>query len=412
MSEPQLKILCAGLSWPPETFLTGLIKGLADAGAEVTIACKRKPDDDWLSHPRLRWLYTPDWQSMLPARSLRLGWMMCRALARAPKDIRLFTPSIKMVHGRVARLRMWNLLLPFAGYRWDVIYFPWNFAAFNFLPLFDLNCPVVISCRGSQINVTSVASPDSIRPAIAAALRATFQRAAAIHCVSAAIKLEAQRYGLDPGKARVIHPAVDVNFFFPSEPSGSRNGTFRIVTTGSLVWVKGYEYALQSIRHLVDRGIAVEFHLIGDGPERQRILYTIHDLGLEGRVHLHGRLKPNDVREQLRMSDAFLLSSLSEGISNAVLEAMACGLPVVTTDCGGMREAVTDGKEGLVVPVRDPMEISLALEKLASNPHLRRQMGQQGRTTVVSMFDLKSQITRFSDLYKAVSEGYSKQVTD
>jgi colanic acid/amylovoran biosynthesis glycosyltransferase len=404
MSEPQLKILCAGLSWPPETFLTGLIKGLADAGVEVTIACKRKPDDDWLSHPRVHWLYTPDWQSILPARSLRLGWMMCRALACAPGDIRLFTPSIKMVQGRVARLRMWYQLLPFAGYRWDVIYFPWNFAAFNFLPLFDLNCPVVVSCRGSQINVTSVASPDSIRPAIAAGLRATFQRAAAIHCVSEAIKLEAMRYGLDPGKARVIRPAVDLDLFLPSEPCGSHNGTFHVVTTGSLVWVKGYEYALQSIRHLVDRGIAAEFHLIGDGPERQRTLYTIHDLGLEGRVHLHGRLKPGEVRDQLRKSDAFLLSSLSEGISNAVLEAMACGLPIVTTDCGGMREAVTDGEEGFVVPVRDPVAISDALEKLALNPCLRRQMGQHGRATVAKMFDLKSQITQFSDLCKEVSE--------
>jgi colanic acid/amylovoran biosynthesis glycosyltransferase len=411
MSEQQLKILCAGISWPVETFLAGLLKGLADTGAEVTIACKRKPDDDWLSHPRLHWLYTPDWQSMLPRRCLRFGWMMGRALVRAPGDLRLFRSYIKTVQSRVERLRMWYQLLPFAGYRWDVIYFPWNFAAFNFLPLFDLNCPVVVSCRGSQINISSVASPESIRAVIADGLRATFQRAAAIHCVSEAIQLEALRYGLDPEKARVIHPAVDVDFFSPSEPSGSRNGTFRVVTTGSLVWVKGYEYALQSIRHLLDRGIAVEFDLIGDGPERQRILYTIQDLGLEGLVHLHGRLKPNEVREQLRMSDAFLLSSLSEGISNAVLEAMACGLPVVTTDCGGMREAVTDGKDGFVVPVRDPMEISVALEKLALNPYLRRQMGQHGRATVASMFDLKSQISRFSDLYTAVSEGYLKQVT-
>jgi glycosyltransferase involved in cell wall biosynthesis len=410
MSEPPLKILCAGLSWPLETFLTRLVVGLADAGAEVTIACKRQPDDDWLIHPRLHWLYTPDWQSKLPARLLRFGWMMGRALARAPGDIRLFASYIQVMPNRLERLRMWHQLLPFAGYRWDVIYFPWNFAALNLLPLFDLNCPVVISCRGSQINVSSVASPDSVRPAIAEGLRSTFQRAAAIHCVSEAIKLEAVRYGLDPGKARVIHPAVDMDFFFPSAPSGSHSDTFRVVTTGSLVWVKGYEYALQSIRHLVDRGIDVEFHLIGDGPERQRILYTINDLGLEERVHLHGRLKPDEVREQLRMSDAFLLSSLSEGISNAVLEAMACGLPVVTTDCGGMREAVTDGKEGFVVPVRDPMEISTALEKLASNPYLRRQMGEHGRRTVASMFDLKSQIDRFSDLCRVVSEGYLKHI--
>ena len=398
MSEPQIRILCVGLSWPPETFLARLIGGLADAGIEVTIACKTKPDDDWLAHPRLGWLYTPDWGSLLPARLASIVWMMCRAIVCAPGDIRLFSSHIKRVKNRVRRLRMWHQLLPFAGYRWDLIYFPWNFAAFNFLPLFDLNCPVVVSCRGSQINVTSVASPDSIRPSIAVGLRATFQRAAAIHCVSEAIKREALKYGLDPGKTRVIHPAVDVDFFSPPEQCRSDDGTFRVVTTGSLYWVKGFEYALQSIRYLVDRGIAVQFDLIGEGPDRQRILYTIGDLGLEGRVRLHGRLKPEDVRDQLRQADAFLLSSLSEGISNAVLEAMACGLPVVTTDCGGMREAVESNVEGFVVPIRRPGAMSQALATLSTDAEMRKRMGQAARKRVVQEFAITEQVINFTAL--------------
>jgi colanic acid/amylovoran biosynthesis glycosyltransferase len=403
MSKPQIRILCVGLSWPPETFLARLIRGLADAGVEVTIACKSEPDSDWLSHPMLRWLYTPDWGSILPARLLRLGSMTFRALVKAPGDIGLFAPQIMSTQSRLERLRLWYKLLPFAGYRWDVIYFPWNFAAFNFFPLFDLNCPVVVSCRGSQINVTSVASPDSIRPVIAAALRATFTRAAAIHCVSEAIRLEAMKYGLDPGKARVIRPAVDADFFCPSEHPGPDHGTFRVVTTGSLVWVKGYEYALQSIRHLVDRGIAIQFDLIGEGPERQRILYTIHDLGLEGRVHLHGRLRPEEVRDKLQQADAFLLASLSEGISNAALEAMACGLPVVTTDCGGMREAIRTNVEGIIVPVREPKEMSQALATLWEDAELRARMGQAARKRVLEEFTLSQQVNNFASLCENAS---------
>lgn len=403
MSDPQIRILCVGLSWPPETFLARLIRGLADAGAEVTIACKTDPNDGWQSHPRLGWLYTPDWGSALPARLLRLGWMACRAMFRAPGDIRSFRAQIKNTESRLERLRLWYKLLPFAGYRWDVIYFPWNFAAFNFLPLFDLNCPVVISCRGSQINVTSVASPDFLRPVIAAALQETFKRAAAVHCVSEAIKHEAMKYGLDPGKTRVIHPAVDVDFFVPSERLGSDDGTFRIVTTGSLFWVKGYEYAVQSVRHLVDRGIRVQFDLIGEGPERQRLLYTIHDLGLEGQVHLHGRLEPNEVRDRIQQADAFLLSSVSEGISNAALEAMACGLPIVTTDCGGMPEAVANNVEGFVVPVRNPEAMAQALAALWKDTELRRQMGLAARRRALREFTLGQQVIDFAALCQSAS---------
>jgi len=100
----------------------------------------------------------------------------------------------------------------------------------------------------------------------------------------------------------------------------------------------------------------------------------------------------------------FLLSSLSEGISNAALEAMACGLPVVTTDCGGMREAVTDGIEGFVVPVRDPEAMAEALLRLWKDPELRRRMGEAARERVLREFRLDQQISAFLALFKDVIE--------
>jgi glycosyltransferase involved in cell wall biosynthesis len=139
--------------------------------------------------------------------------------------------------------------------------------------------------------------------------------------------------------------------------------------------------------------------IIGDGPEHQRLLYTIQDLGLEGSVRLRGRLSPTGVRQRLQAADAFLLSSLSEGLSNAALEAMACGLPVVTTDCGGMREAITDGIEGLITPVRDAAALALALERLWQIPDLRQRMGEAGRRRILSDYTLKRQIDQFVDLF-------------
>jgi colanic acid/amylovoran biosynthesis glycosyltransferase len=229
-------------------------------------------------------------------------------------------------------------------------------------------------------------------------LAETFQKAAAVHCVSDAILNEATKYGLDPQKAKVIRPAVDPDFFCPGAQEANHSDTFRITTTGALIWRKGYEYALQSIRVLRDRGINLQFNIVGGGAERDRVVFTIRDLGLENVVQLRGHESPERVREFLRSSHVFLLSSLSEGISNALLEAMACGVPVVTTDCGGMSEAVTDGVEGFLVPVRDVQAISQALQILWDNPQLRTRMGKLGRERVEKSFSLSRHVDQFLSL--------------
>jgi glycosyltransferase involved in cell wall biosynthesis len=177
----------------------------------------------------------------------------------------------------------------------------------------------------------------------------------------------------------------------------------RVISTGSVIWRKGYEYALSAIRLLVDRGVPVRYDIIGDGDEAQRLLYTIHDLGLAECVHWHGRLEPADVITRLQAADVFLLSSLSEGISNAALEAMACGLPVVTTTVGGMPEAVRDGVEGFLWPARDAAAAAGALAELGRRPALAARMGAAGRARVLRDFRLDDQIEAFIRLFRSVA---------
>lgn len=409
----KMRLLIVGISWPPETFIYRLIEGLVCAGVEVTIATAHKPvSRDGL---KVKWVFTPSWDGSPIIRLLRLGWMGVSAILRSPSDIRLIRQHLRSSSGYsslifrdspsfIHRLYIWYRLLPFTGRRWDVIYFPWNSVAIEYLPLFDWGCPVVVSCRGSQVNV---APHNPKRYSIREGLRVTFQRAAAVHCVSEATKREAMKYGLDPAKAWVIRPAIDLDFFHPRKQSPNKH-EFRVVTVGRVVWHKGCEYALSAIHQLVDQGIPVRFDIIGNGPERQRVLYTIHDLELQNHVRLLGWLSPEQVRDQLQQSDVFLLSSLSEGISNAALEAMACGLPVVTTDCGGMREAVTDGIEGFVVPVRDPEAMAEALLRLWKDPELRRRMGEAAREKVLREFRLDQQISAFLALFKDVIEKVKK----
>ena len=116
---------------------------------------------------------------------------------------------------------------------------------------------VVVSCRGSQVQV---APHNPQRQTLTEGLRATFEKAAAVHCVSEAIKREAEAYGLDPEKAFVIRPAVDAEFFCPSE-SRAWADHLRVVSVGSLIWTKGYEYTLMAVRRLVDQGLDVRLDI-------------------------------------------------------------------------------------------------------------------------------------------------------
>ncbi len=390
-----LRILVVGTAWPPQTFLGRLMRGLAGAGLQVRIAFSKWPDEEWFLRSDLRTFKTRAWEGPRILRVLWLGWLLLRALARSPRAVRIFWRAASGEPTAVERLRTLNRLLPYAGVSCDVIYFPWNSAAIDYLPLFELGKPVVVSCRGSQVNV----APHHPHRNVRQGLPVTFGRAFRVHCVSSAIQNEAASFGLDPAKARVIRAGVDPEFFSPArerEPSDH----IRAVAVGRLEWTKGLTYGLQAVRRVVDAGVPILFTIIGDGPERQRVLYAIDDLDLQDHVRVVGRRSPVEVRNELRRSDIFLLPSLTEGLSNAGVEAMGCGLPVVMTDCGGAREGVTHGVEGFIVPLWDPPAMADALLLLARDTELRRRMGRAARDRVVRDFTGERHIREFVELFE------------
>lgn len=395
-----LRLLVVSVAWPPETFLVRLFKRLAARGIHVTLVTAGKPRRNAELSPNIEVWYLPGWDYKPVQRPARLGRRLVGGALRSMEETRHIYSAALSAGGKTEFLTQLHRWLPFAGGEWDVCYIPWNSMAVDYLPLMDLR-PSVISCRGSQINVAPL---NPLRTGLRDGLSISFSKAAAVHCVSEAIREEAAQYGLDKAKSVVIHPAVDPEMFRPL-PAGARpdDSILRVISTGSVNWVKGYEYALSAIRRLVDRGVPVRYDLIGDGPEQQRLLYTIQDLELGDHVVRHGKLPPNEVRARLQEADVFLLSSLSEGISNAVLEGMACGLPVVTTDVGGMSEAVTDGVEGFLTPSLDSTSPADALEELWRAPELRRRMGAAGRDRVLRYFCLDDQADAFVELFRSVA---------
>ena len=391
--ESPRRLLVIGVHWPLETFLDNLLRGLAAAGWSVTIASRHGFGAE---AGLLRRLPLP-------------GEGLARFLAFLPRHAAtlLTRPgrALQLLRRLNEKTPHFLHLLPLLASDFELFYFPWNGAALDYLPLFEFGIPTLVSCRGSHVQI-SPHNPE--RRFLRDQLPSLFAAATAVHGVSREIVREAAGFGLDVAKAEVIHPAVDPHFFQPAETEGIRSpvaknpGELRLIGAGSLIWRKGFEYALRALAELIARGVPARLTLIGDGPDRQQLLFAIDDLELGDAVALVGRKKPAEVRDLLRASDVFLLPSVSEGISNAALEAMACGLPVISSDCGGMREAIENGRDGLLVPPRDPLAIADAAHELAKDPARRAELGRAARQRVLKDFTLEAQIASFDRLLRSL----------
>ena len=137
--------------------------------------------------------------------------------------------------------------------------------------------------------------------------------------------------------------------------------------------------------------------IIGDGPCLAELQTTAQRLGIASHVDFFGAR--SDIPTQLSTFDIFTLSSITEGISMTILEAMACGVPIVASDVGGNREIVQPPLCGLIVPARDPQALANAYLELLWNPARQVQMGVAGRQRVITNFSLDKMVADYADLY-------------
>ncbi len=391
------RLLLVGLKWPPETFIMRMIEGLLAEGFEITVALSRQP-----ARPLpegIRWIWAPSWHRRRWQRWLFFPVLWLRGLLRRRSkggiEVRQWRKRDNPDHWK----HLYHLL-PFWKRAFDVVYYPWLMSGHAYYYLLE-QCTATTSLRGSHVNIAPLVP---FRQKQVAYARKALQQTRRIHSVCRQLKTDAMRFfGIDASSVSVIYTGVDPAFFSPPPEKKEKEAPFTVIWVGNLGWVKAIEWALLAIHQIKRRGIPVRFIIAGDGPEKQRMHYTIMDLELEKEVQYVGKKSPAALVTLYRTADAFLLSSLSEGVANVAVEAMACGLPVVTTDAGGMREAVTDGVEGFVVPIRDVDAMADALEKLARDPRLRRQMGRAGRERVLQQFDLAHQQKLFAQFFRHAS---------
>jgi glycosyltransferase involved in cell wall biosynthesis len=220
----------------------------------------------------------------------------------------------------------------------------------------------------------------------------------------------AQLTGLPESKIAVLSNGVSTEHFCPAADKveirrqlGLSVSCLAIICAARLAPEKDLPTLLRALAFVRQTVPAVQLWLVGDGPELEFLKKLTVDLALESNVRFLGYRQ--DVNLFLQAADVFVLSSLSEGLSMALLEAASSGLPIVATDVGGNREIVNPPHGGYLIPPQNPVAMSAALIRLLQDPLLRQSMSTYGRALVLEKFSLERTITEHLKLYASLLNG-------
>ena len=232
----------------------------------------------------------------------------------------------------------------------------------------ELGVPYVLSVRGSDLEV--LARDPSRRAAIERSLR----DAAAVIAVSRSLVRRALELGADAGRVHLVPNGVDTVGFRPLDRARAREELHLddaeqiVLAVGRLDRVKGLDLLVAGVAELVRRGghRNLRARLVGEGPERQALEDAVRAAGAGEAVRFHGVQSPEKLPLWYAASDVVALLSHSEGCPNVVLEALACGRPVVATAVGGIPDLIQEGENGLLVDARNPDQVADRLHEALS----------------------------------------------
>ncbi|MEO1589839.1 MAG: glycosyltransferase [Cyanobacteria bacterium J06632_22] len=203
-------------------------------------------------------------------------------------------------------------------------------------------------------------------------------------------------------KLHLIHCGVEPELFESvSHPANRQN----LIFVGRLAAVKGVPILLESMAQLKQTNPNARLTLVGDGPERPTLEKMALELGVTDVVDFVGYKSQSEVRDYLQRSDVFVLPTFAEGLPIVFMEALAAGVPVVSTQIAGHSDLVEQGKSGYLVSPGDKTSLTAALKTLLDSPELRRQFATAGREKIRTEFDIDHEVGLLFQVMKMRLQG-------
>ncbi|MGD2094347.1 MAG: glycosyltransferase family 4 protein [Phycisphaerales bacterium] len=256
--------------------------------------------------------------------------------------------------------------------------------------------PYIISLRGSDVPGQHARLKLDYK-ILAPVFRAIWKNAAILVTPSEGLKDRALKF-LPSVDIDVIPNGVDLDRFKPAE-SPNESETLRLLTVGRLSVTKRVDILIEAVRILHEAGRKVHFTVVGGGAMQEKLRQTVKENNIDNIIEITGRLNNDAMPEVYRNNDVLISASLQEGMSNAMLEALGSGLPIITTPCEGVDELIADN--GIVVGRANADEIAEAVKKLADDPQARKQMSLAARKQA-EQFTWAGSAEQYLSLYKKI----------
>ena len=259
--------------------------------------------------------------------------------------------------------------------------------------------PYILSLRGSDVpggNVRLQLEYKILGPLV---FKPIWKHAAALVACSGGLKARALKF-LPSADIDVIPNGIDLERFFPApgKRGAESPGPLRLLTVGRLSATKRLPLLVEAVELLDKQGCPVQLTIVGGGALESQLRRTLEDKDLHS-VTLVGRRDSQQMPDTYRSHDVLVSASAQEGMSNSMLEAMASGLPIVTTRCEGVDELIADN--GIVVKEANPAELAAAIRMLAEDPSKRKAMALAARTRA-SLFSWSSAADQYIEKYHQV----------
>jgi glycosyltransferase involved in cell wall biosynthesis len=209
--------------------------------------------------------------------------------------------------------------------------------------------------------------------------------------------------GVPRRRSIVIPNGVDVNLF---RPAGEPEAEGTVLWAGRFVEEKGVKYLLEAVRLISEEMLSVRLLLVGYGPLEDRLKSYTQQLGITKNVVFRAPVDQRTLASLMNKSAVFALPSLSEGLPNVVLEAMACAKPLIATDGIGLNSVI--GGAGIFVPAKDSRSLAEAIIRLLSDRALRNKLGQYARSTVVKRHTWRSVAEGTTQLFQQLVDNYDR----
>ena len=304
----------------------------------------------------------------------------------------------KLLKGKKQELQQENLNLVLHNINPDIIHLQWP----SVIPWFEevlmeQKIPVVLSQRGFHSNVRPFVDEANFEY-----LNKWYPKIAGFHSVSKTIAANGNRIWNAPKKIdHIIYTGLNLDEI-PFSKNYNRSNPLKILSIGRAHWIKGYDYALQSCKILLEKGVPFQYSIIG-GAGDEELQFLVDNLGLKNYVYLEIRKPQSEVFSLMQETSLLLMPSLEEGIPNVVVEAMAIGLPVISTNCGGIVDLISTEKEGWIVPTREPQTMAEAIEAFVNMPLQKiEEVRLAARKKVEQQHSLQQMIEEMDALYYEV----------